>query len=88
MALGEILKRKKGVLVIPVYMADSIIFPEPIPSVARYESETPEKSYHYRIDSQNELVLPKGLVDTESSDSVLDNIKEFAEQKIREGRPF
>ena len=84
MAIGDILKWKKGALTIPVYMADSIIFPLPIPSVARYNSEPPEELYHYPIDSQTELVLPKGLVEAESADSILDNIKEFADKKIKD----
>ena len=83
MALGDVLRRKKGVLTIPVYMADSIIFPVPTPSVARYKSDLPEQLYHYRIDSQNELVLPKSLVEAESADSILDNIKEFADRKLK-----
>jgi len=83
MAIGDVLKQKKGVLIIPVYMADSIIFPVPTRSVARYRSDAQEELlYHYRIDSQNELVFPSSLVDAESADSILDNIKEFADRKL------
>lgn len=54
-------------------MADSIVFPTPTPSVARYNSNLSLQLYHYRIDAQDELVLPKGLVEAEIADNILDN---------------
>lgn len=86
MAIGDVLKQKKGVLVIPVYMADSIVFPVPARSVARYSSDPANLLYHYRIDPQNELVLPSNLVMAKSADSILVSIKEFADRKLTDPR--
>jgi type I restriction-modification system DNA methylase subunit len=84
MSMGDIIKQKKGTLIIPVYMADSIVFPIPTPSVARYNSNLPLQLYHYRIDAQDELVLPRGLVEAETADSILDDIKQFADRKLKD----
>ena len=79
MALGNLLTKPQGPIVIPVYLSDSIIFPLPTVSIATYHLNEPV--YRYRVDESVELVLPKSLVDAELTDEILDNVKKFANDK-------
>jgi SAM-dependent methyltransferase len=83
MGLGNLLGKKDESIVIPVYMADSIIFPVPTRSISTF-ADTQDYVYIYRVeeDSNTELILPLSLVEAESADSIIDNITEFANRKF------
>lgn len=78
MALGSDLSKKEGSIVIPVYMADSIIFPTPTRSVATFNEAGSEEVYIYRVDEKTNLILPRSLVDSNIADGIIDNIRDFA----------
>ncbi len=78
MALGKLLSKKEGSVVIPVYMADSIVFPTPTYSVATFGKTGSEAVYLYKVDKEKNLVLPKTLVDSNIADDIVDSMRDFA----------
>jgi hypothetical protein len=81
MSLGNLLGKKDSSIVIPVYMADSIMYPLPTKSISNYGADGSEDVYLYEVEKNVHLTLPRSLVDAESADSIIDNIKDFAIKK-------
>ena len=77
MALGNLLSKKEGSIVIPVYMADSIVFPSPIRSIATFGKDGSEEVYLYKVDNKNNLMLPKSIVNSRIVDGIIDSIRDF-----------
>lgn len=84
MALGKLLSKKEGSIVIPVYMADSIIFPTPTYSVATFGKVGSEGVYLYKVDKDRSLILPKSIVDANIADGIVDSIRDFAIKILNE----
>lgn len=79
MALGGLVNHKRSPVVIPVYLADSILFPEPSNEVLhnvevfayRIATDLPDKS-------GDALAIPRRIVESGIMDELVDEIREFA----------
>jgi hypothetical protein len=84
MALGDsLLEKEEDRITIPVYMCDSITFPEATYKVELFGSTKEEKAYGYEAYKGVLILLPKSLVDSGSADAVIDRIKDYAVKKAK-----
>jgi hypothetical protein len=75
LALGDLLKKRRGKMSIPIYLADTIRLPE------RW-AETPMADYEVQIDDQT-IYLPQALLESpELYDEAIEAAKEFAVQNV------
>jgi len=75
LALGDLLKKRRGKVSIPIYLADTIRLPE------RW-ADTPMADYEVEIDGQT-IYLPQALLESpELYDEAIEAAKEFAVQNV------
>ncbi|UCE67143.1 MAG: SAM-dependent DNA methyltransferase [Candidatus Zixiibacteriota bacterium] len=74
LALGDLLKKRKSAISIPVYLADTIKLPE------RWSAD-PESDYSFNIDSRQVFVPTKMLEDANMYDIAIELSKEYAYQR-------
>jgi SAM-dependent methyltransferase len=75
LALGDLLKKRRGKVSIPIYLADTIRLPE------RW-ADTPMADYEVQIDDQT-IYLPQALLESpELYDEAIEAAKEFAVQNV------
>jgi len=75
LALGDLLKRKRGRVSIPIYLSDTIRLPE------RW-ADTPMADYEVEIDGQT-IYLPQALLESpEFYDEAIEAAREFAVQNV------
>lgn len=73
MALGDLIKFKKKSLSLPVYMADSIIFPKPVQEIS-YGA----KVFVYRVTKDKSFVIPTELIENGLIDTATVLIKDLS----------
>ena len=82
MALGDSLVKKEDEISVPIYLADSLIFPTPTKSISYYnKDDTSESLYYYEVNKNTSLLLPSKLVESKEIDQIIDSIKDFAIKK-------
>jgi len=70
-AFGKDLKKKTTPVSLPVYMADSLLYPKPIMSTL-----FGEKVFVYQVNSDISLTNPQEIIKTGKRDQIIDKIKE------------
>jgi len=81
MALGNLLEKKEEPIIIPVYMADSIIHPIPQSTAATLTTFAyggSEKIYRYNVEQGIDLVLPQSIAHSNFVDEIMEQIKNHA----------
>jgi len=84
MALGDLVEKKDEPIIIPVYMADSIIYPKPQSTAATlttFAYGNSEKIYRYPVDENIDLVLPQSIAHSDYVDEIMEEVKNFAINK-------
>jgi hypothetical protein len=88
-ALGDALLKKIDEISIPVYLADSLIFPKPTKSISYYNdnnnnnNNNNESLYYYEVNPKTTLILPSKIVESKDIDQFIDSIKDFAIKKSK-----
>lgn len=73
MALGNLVQYKTGSIHVPVYLADSIIFPQ-----AKLDVLHGIEVFRYQVSSKYSLAIPKRVVQENLVNPIMDAIKEFS----------
>jgi type I restriction-modification system DNA methylase subunit len=79
LALGDLLKKRKGKISIPVYLSDSIRLPEEKP---QYTTEVEVPSFKVKLDKEDIFLPDKLLQNPALYDEAIDAVREFAIQNI------
>ncbi len=84
MGLGELIKLPKVDKVqVPIYLANSIVFPEAQPDIIHGVAV-----YRYPIDEQTSLAIPASVVESESIGAAIDAVEEYARSVALGAKPL
>ncbi len=84
MALGDLIRLPKMAKVqVPIYLANSIVFPEAQPDVVHSVAV-----YRYPIDDKASLAIPAAVVESESVSAAIDAVEEYARSVALKAKPL